>query len=162
MLKNIQTFWHQQSPKDQMYLAVGAIATSIFLLWVLLCKPLIEWRDKERQRTVNLTHTLTTVESLVHQLQQQQSRDGHKISSNNNLADIVDASLRDNELRMKGFQPGRNGEARLVLENATYKPLIQWLYDLEYKHDIKILELHLAQTQTIGLLKVSLSLKKLQ
>jgi len=162
MRENIQKFWQDRSQKDQLYLMIGAIVTVILLLWVLLCKPLIEWRDKERQRVVNLTRTLTTVDALVGRVQQQVQEAYTTTSSNSNLAAIVDVSLRDNNLRMKGFQPGRKGEARLDLEDATYKPLMQWLYDLEYLHDVQILELNVAQTQTMGALNVSLRLKKLQ
>ena len=160
MLDRAQALWHEQSPRDQIYLIVGAFITFLFLIWVGLCQPLIEWRDQQQQRLDNLTRTLNTVESLASQLKRQ-SQANPAVSSKNNLAEIVDASLRDNNLRMKGFQPGRNGEVRLSLEDAAYKPLMQWLYDLEYKHDLQVLELNLAQTQTIGLLTVRLTVKKL-
>ena len=159
MLNKLQTLWREQSPKDQIYLIVGTVIISLFLLWIGLCQPLMEWRDQQQQRLDNLTRTLDTVELLASQLQRQ-SQANPSVSSKNNLAEIVDTSLRDNNLRMKGFQPGRNGEVRLSLEDAAYKPLMQWLYDLEYQHDIQIQELNLAQTQTAGLLTVSLSISK--
>jgi general secretion pathway protein M len=159
MLENVQKFWQQRSRKDQLYLIIGAVVVIAVLSWVLLCKPLIDWRDKERQKVVNLTRTLATVESLVGRVRQQAQED-YSGPGNGTLADIVDVSLRDNNLRMKGFQPGTNSEARLDLEDANYQPLMQWLYDLEYQYDVQILELNVARTQTIGALKVSLRLKK--
>ena len=160
MIQKIQALWQAQSSKDQLYLIVGAIVTCVFLLWALLCQPLIERRNKEVQRTANLTRTLTTVESLLSRLQQQVPQSGNT-ANGSNLAEIIDTSLRGNNLRMKGFQPGRNGEVRLYLENAAYKPLIQWLYDLEYNHNLQILELNVAQAQSESILTVSLNVKKL-
>ena len=156
MFKKLQKLWYEQSTKDQIYLIVGVVATSVFLLWTLLCRPLIDWRDREQRHLANLTHTLKTVESLAYRIRQQ-SQQGINTAESSNLAEIIDTSLRDSNLRMKGFQPGRDGQARVYLENSAYKPLVQWLYDLEYQHDIQILELNLGQTQTAGELTVSLT-----
>lgn len=170
MFANIQQFWRRQHQKDQLYLIIGAIAAIIFLLWTLVCQPLLEWRDQERRRLANLTQTLNTVALLAGQIERREQQYSKRHATNNaslqnppgndNLAGIIDVSLGDHSLRMKGLQPGGNGEVRLGLENATYKPLIQWLYDLEYRHNIQIVELNLAQTEAVGLLRVSLKLKR--
>ena len=156
MFKKLQKRWYAQSTKDQIYLMVGVVAIGVFLLWALLCQPLIDWRNQEQKHLVNLIHTLKTVESLAHRIQQR-SQQGINTAEKRNLAEIIDTSLRDSNLRMKGFQPGRDGQARVYLENSAYKPLVQWLYDLEYTHDIQILELNLGQTQTAGELTVSVT-----
>ena len=49
---------------------------------------------------------------------------------------------------------------RLRLENAAYPALVQWLYDLEYRHGVSILDLSLTPATASGRLMVSLRVSK--
>jgi general secretion pathway protein M len=68
--------------------------------------------------------------------------------------------LRANGLQMTLLQPGSNGEVRVRLDRAAYEPLMQWLYEMEYKQGITVTDLSLASTNDPGQVTVNLRLQR--
>src|SRR5690606_14069472 len=98
------------------------------------------------------------VQILAAQIQQLRSEGN--ASAGENINGLIDSSLRANGLQMSGLQPGSNGEVRVRLDRASYQPLMQWLYELEYKQGITVTDLSLASTNDPGQVTVNLRLQK--
>jgi len=158
-MEQLMEYWQQRDRREQVILAIGGVFVALVLVWMLLFKPVMQWRSQQQSIVDGQARTLAQVQTLAAEMKLQQ-QNSNNTKGDGSLAQIVDSSLRDNSLRMKGFQPGRNGEARLRLENATYEPLMQWLYDLEYRHGVHVLEMSLARTQIVGVVTVNLRLRK--
>lgn len=157
MISSLVDNWQQRPLSEKIILAFVATFVLISLLYLLVFDPLVSWRDQEQKRLTAKQRELTRVVSLVSRLQPNATSTE---SQQANLATLIDQSLQVNNLSMQGFQPGRNNDARLRLNNIAYEPLVQWLHDLEYKHNLSIEELTMSQTKTPGLLSVNIRIKQ--
>ncbi|MBX2809595.1 MAG: type II secretion system protein M, partial [Cellvibrionaceae bacterium] len=125
-----------------------------FVLFLLVVNPLLNWRDDELRRFEQSQSELAEVSNLVAQIKAQGASGSNK-PRQSSLSVLIDNSLRENALVMRGFQPGGNQDARLRLENAAYSDLAQWLYDLEYRHGVNVQELSLTPAKVSGRLMVT-------
>lgn len=151
--------WHSFQPREQMMLIFLGVATAIFLIVMVVIVPLQDWRASEQQRLTNSANELSRVRELVAQIKAKENTPT-RTTRKESLAVLIDNSLRENDLVMRGFQPGSNQDARLRLENAAYPDLAQWLYDLEYEHGVNIKELSLTPARVSGRLMVNLRVSR--
>lgn len=148
-------WWEEHDPREQMMLAVGGFVAALILFFLFVISPVMEWHAQEKKRLEQAKADVSEVQSLATQVQaKKQAGEGNK--GNQSLAVLIDNSIQENALVMRGFQPGAKQDARLRLENAPYPALAQWLYDLEYRHKIKIEDLSLTPSKLAGRLMVSL------
>jgi len=150
--------WQQRPTKEQLILAVLGVFLVCALLYLLVFDPIMNWRAQEAKKLAANERLSTQVNSLVQRYQSMQSSAGN--SASEGLAVLVDKSLREYNLSMQGFQPGKKNDARLRLSNVAYQPLTQWLYDLEYRYGVSIEELTISQAKSPGLLMASIRLKQ--
>lgn len=131
--------------REQTILLVGALAIVLYVLWMGVISPLQQKRDQQIVRNAAASAALGRVEVMALKIRKirNESQSGNS-QGGGNISQLIDSSLRANSLSMSGFQPGTQGEVRVRLDNVNYEPLMQWLYDLEYKHDIAIRDLSLA------------------
>lgn len=152
-MDKLMEYWYQKNSQEQTILAVVAGLAVLFLIYLLIVGPLLGWRNSAEQRYERNRQELAEVQQLAAQVKAKKAQPGN--SKKSNLSVLIDKSLRENDLEMRGFQPGSNQDARLRLENAAYPSLMQWLYDLEYRHGIHVDELSLTPAQASGRLMVS-------
>ncbi|ODS24584.1 hypothetical protein AB835_03105 [Candidatus Endobugula sertula] len=149
--------WQQRTSLEKIIMAIVGLVIVCSLFYFLVFDPIINLREQQQKHLKAKEITLMEVTRLVSRFQTQSAVVD---TPNTGLASIVDRSLQKNDLPMKGFQPGKNNDARLRLSNVAYKPLVQWLYELEYKHNISIEELTISQAKTPGRLMVSIRIVK--
>lgn len=149
--------WDERSVSDKKILFLVAILLLLSLFYLMLFEPLITWRKEEQKNFDINTKVYDQVERLVSRFQQQ---DALNENPDAGLAATVDVSLQKNNIAMKGFQPGQDNTARLRLANVSYESLVQWLYDIEYVHNITIEELSIAKTKADNLLMVNVRLRQ--
>lgn len=146
--------------REQMMILGCALALVLYLVWLLLLTPIQKKRDQLYQANISSTQTLGRVQILAAQVQQLRAQGS--ANANENINGLIDSSLRNNGLQMSGLQPGANGEVRVRLDKAAYQPLMQWLYEMEYKQGIHVTDLSLASTNDPGQVTVNLRLQKAQ
>lgn len=146
--------------REQMMILGCAVVLVLYLVWLLLLTPIQKKRDQLYQANTSSTQTLGRVQITVAQIQQLRSQGS--ANANENINGLIDSSLRANGLQMTGLQPGSNGEVRVRLDRAAYQPLMQWLYEMEYKQGITVTDLALASTNDPGQVTVNLRLQKAQ
>jgi general secretion pathway protein M len=141
--------WRQYNLREQAMLLLGAALVGAFLFWFALLKPVQS--AVERQQLLNQASqsSLQRVRQLAAQLQQLQSS-GSGESRGGDLIQLVDSSLRQNNLRMSGFQPGSDGSVSLRFDNVLYGGLLQWLYEMEINQGVVVEELSLRQGNAVG------------
>jgi len=144
--------------RDQTLILGCGLAVLLYLLWLLVLVPIQNKRDQLLAANTASTQTLGRVQIAAAQIQQY--RDAGANASNENISSLIDSTLRANGLSMSGLQPGANGDARVRLDRAAYGPLMQWLYELEFKQGITVSELSIASTNDPGQVIVNLRLQK--
>jgi len=150
--------WQQRPAKEQMILSALGVLIVCALLYLFVFEPIVSWRAQEAKKLMANERLATQVNSLVDRYQARKS--SGKAGVSEGLAVLVDKSLREYDLSMQGFQPGKKNDARLRLSNVAYQPLTQWLYDLEYRYGISIEELTVSQAKEPGLLMASVRLRQ--
>ena len=148
-MNEFKNWFLQKSPREQLLLAVGAIALLVTLLYVGLLLPLIESRDKQLVNNRALMAQQIEVRSLAATvLGQQQSGSTNQRS----LAQITNTSLRNNDLKMEDFQPTGNDNVRVRLANVEFNKVMSWLNDLENKEGVQVKEVSVTASDIQGLL----------
>jgi len=157
-MNQLLNFLNKYNRREQMLILGCGLVVLVYLLWLLVLAPIQNKRDQLFAANTASTATLGRVQVVVAQLQQMQSRGAS--SGDENISGLIDTTLRANGLSMSGFQPGSNGEARVRLDRAAYQPLMQWLYELEFKQGITVSDLSIASTNDPGQVTVNLRLQK--
>jgi general secretion pathway protein M len=93
------------------------------------------------------------------ELQQYRAGDNTQVSGSP-LSELIDRSLRSRSLQMSSFQPVRQGEVRLRLEDAEYTKVVSWLHDMETQESLTAKELTVTPTRTSGRVSVSVRLAR--
>ncbi|MDO3388729.1 type II secretion system protein M [Gilvimarinus sp. SDUM040013] len=147
--------------REQTILLVGALSIVLYILWMGVLAPLKDKREQQIATNASTSASLERVKLMAAQIKQAQSNT-QKASGNSgaNFSQLIDSTLQANGLRMSGFQPGTRGEVRVRLDNVNYASVMQWLYDLEYRHDVAVKDLSMAGTNTAGQVTANIRLSK--
>ncbi len=156
-LDSLKENWQERPLSEKRILSLLAAIVVVSMFYLLVFDPLVSWREQEKKRLRANQNVYAQVSRLVNRFEQQQAAPEEQ---SDGLAGIIDKSLQENGLSMRGFQPGKNNDARLRLSDVPYQSLTQWLYDLEYRYNIAVEELSIAQTKQQGLLIASVRVRK--
>nr|WP_324259853.1 type II secretion system protein M [Cellvibrio fontiphilus] len=157
-MNQLFTLLNKYNRREQLMILVCALAVALYLLWFVVLSPIQNKRDQLLAANTASTQALGKVQIMAAQIQQMRSEGAN--TNAGNISGVIDSSLRANGLSMSGFQPGANGEVRVRLERAAYEPLMQWLYEMEFKQGISVSDLSIAATNDVGQVTVNLRLQK--
>lgn len=157
-MNQFMNFLNKYNRREQMLILGCGVAVALYLLWLLVLTPIQNKRDQLLEANIATTQTLGRVQIVAAQIQQ--ARSAGMNASTDNINGLIDSTLRANGLSMSGFQPGANGEVRVRLDRAAYGPLMQWLYEIEFKQGISVSDLSIASTNDPGQVTVNLRLQK--
>ena len=138
-MNQILSFLNKYSRHEQMLVHGCGVVVVLYLVWLLVLTPIQKKRDQLYMANTSSTQTLGRVQILAAQIQQLRAQGS--ANAGENINGLIDSSLRANGLQMSGLQPGSNGEVRVRLDRAAYEPLMQWLYDMEYKQGVNVTDL---------------------
>lgn len=159
-MDNLFTFLSRFNRREQTIMLVGGVALAIYLVWMIVVAPLQAKRDAQMLANVSTTQSLGRVQTLAEQIKQSRAVGGQSAEGNENINRMINQTLEANGLSMSGFQPGTGGEVRVRLDRASFEPFMQWLYDLEYKHNVAVRDLSIASTNDAGQVTVNIRLQK--
>lgn len=148
-MNEFKNWFLQNSPREQLLLAVGAIAVAVALLYVGLLLPLINARDKQQVNNRAVMAQQIEVRRLAAEVLGQQQSGATNQSS---LAQITNTTLRNNDLKMEDFQPTGNDNVRVRLANVEFNKVMSWLNELENKEGVQIKEVSVTAGDVQGLL----------
>ena len=155
MVDKFLAWWYEHDPREQMIIAVGGAIAVILLFVVFIVMPIMDWHAREAKRLEQTKADVVEVKILAARVIASRNNTSNT-TRQQSLADLINKSLSKNDLVMRGFQPGNKQDARLRLENAAFPALMQWLYELEYQHKVKIEELTLTPAAISGQLMVNI------
>ena len=150
----------QRNNREQALLLAMLVCVSLYGLFFVLIQPLNRYVDQQSAQMLSVQDSLARVQRLTAQVQQASDATAVTQSSNRSLAQMVDQTLKANNLTMRGFQTGQNGEVRLRLDNVAYSALLQWLYDMEVGQGVEITSLSLSMGKEGGTVMANVSLRR--
>lgn len=161
-MNKLFAFLSRYNRREQTALLLCSLAIALYLIWALLLNPLADMRAAQLQTNTAASQSLGRVQILAARLEQARNHNASGGQSNReSISQLVYSSLQANGISITQFQPGTAGEARIRLDKANYEALMQWLYDIEFKHHVVVRELSLAGTNDPGLVTVNIRLQKL-
>lgn len=147
--------------REQTMLLLVAAAVVLYLLWVLVLAPLQSAQVQQMKNNIATSAALGRVEILAAKIElSRKNKKQSGQSSRGNISQLIDSSLQARGLSMSGFQPSTQGEVRVRLDSVNYTALIQWLYDIEYQHNMVIRDMTLAASSNPGFVTVNIRLRK--
>ncbi|HEY7774831.1 MAG TPA: type II secretion system protein M [Marinagarivorans sp.] len=147
-MNEFKNWFLQNSPREQLLLAVGAVAVFLTLLYVMVLKPLATDRDKQltnNQAVLAQQAEVRRLASIVLGMQQGGT-------APRNLAQVTNQSLRNHGLRMEDFQPTGENDVRVRLASVEFNKVMAWLDELENKEGIQIAEVSVTASDVKGML----------
>ena len=157
-MNQLLNFLNKYNRREQMLILGCGLAVVIYLLWLIVLVPIQNKRDQLLAANIASTQTLGRVQIAAAQIQQ--FRSAGASDSTENISGLIDTTLRANGLSMSLFQPGSNGDVRVRLDRAAFGPLMQWLYEIEFKQGITVSDLSIASTNDPGQVTVTLRLQR--
>jgi len=153
----IKDDWQERPESERRVLTIVGVLMLICVVYFLIVDPIAAYQEKQKRLMTTESNVYSRVVPLVERIKSLSSTSGQVQEG---FASLIDSSLQKNGLTMRGFQPGKNNDVRLRLNDVPYESLVQWLYDLEYKHNVVIEEMSVSPSKETNLLLVSIRIKK--
>ena len=151
--------WRILSRRDQTALVICALALVLAMIWWMMIAPMQSSIEQQRSSTQAAGESLGRVQAMASQLKTLRQSAGSR-TSNMPISQAVNRTLQQRGLAMSNFQPIRDSEARLRLDNADYSKVIAWLVELEQSYSIYAAELTVSPTSVSGIVSVNVRLSQ--
>jgi general secretion pathway protein M len=158
-LHRIKGDWQERPESERRVLTIVGVLMLVCAVYFLIVEPVEAYKEKQQRLLAAENNKYSRVVPLVERIKARSS-DSDSGQLSGGLAKLIDNSLQENGLTMRGFQPGKNNDARLRLSDVPYESLVQWLYDLEYKHNVVVEEMSVSPSKETTLLLVNIRIKK--
>ena len=159
-MEKLLNSFSQFNRREQITILVGGVLLAFYLVWMIVISPLQTKRQNLLTTNTSAQLALGRVQLLARQVQSQMQAGGQTSGSSENISGLIDSSLREVGLSMSSLVPGAAGEVRVRIDKASSESLMQWLYDLEVKHQVSIRELSITASNDPGQVAVNVRLLK--
>lgn len=155
-MEQIKAWWAQAPARDQMSVIIGGTFVLLYILFMLVLKPVYGMRAQEEVKVNSLKGSLENVRNLAAQVvEQNQSATSERSSP---LERIVQQSVSSNNLRVSSMNAAGRDGLRLRFDEAPFEDVLKWLYEMEVTNNLQIKDLSVAATSNSGRVSVNLRL----
>lgn len=158
MLDELKQKFLDLSPKDQLMLAVGALAVLVYILLFVILLPMQSEMRKMEKRNMQALDEQGEVRELAGKLLAKQNA-GESTGGDQSLNGILNSSLRAHGLLMENFQPSGNS-ARVRLRSGEFNKVLGWINEMEVRQGMTIKNLTMTADESPGSVMVSLTIQQ--
>lgn len=149
--------WYRQfNAREQAYLLAVAVVLVLYVMFMLVLKPLAGMRDEMALRNVATEEKLSRVQAMASELEQLKASGTPQV--NRNMNQLINASTADVGIRPTRISPNSRGETQIRFENVGFAELLRWLYRIEYGEGIAVKEVSINQGDRGGVVKATIRL----
>ncbi|MEE4191737.1 MAG: type II secretion system protein M [Halieaceae bacterium] len=149
--------WYRQfNAREQAYLLAVAVVLVLYVMFMLVLKPLAGMRDEMALRNVATEEKLSRVQAMASELKQLKASGTPQV--NRNINQLINASTADVGIRPTRISPNSRGETQIRFENVGFAELVRWLYRIEYGEGIAVKEVSINQGDRGGVVKATIRL----
>ena len=156
----LTNYWMTLSRRDQTALLILSVALVIAIVWWLMIQPSNKALVNQEIQTRAAAESLARVREMALELKQFRSAGNTSSSSQTPMSELIDRSLRARSMAMSSFQPVREGEVQLRLDDVAYSSFIAWLVEMETEQQLATRELTITPTRVSGRVSVSIRLAR--
>lgn len=155
-------WFYQQSRRDQIALIICGLFLLFYLAWILVIKPLDRAAETAINRQQATAASLARVKVLAATLEQHQRQAAEQPRQQQvSIANLLDTSTRAIGLRATSMDPSADGQTAAVrFDDADLANVLQWLYDLENRHQLQIEYLSLIAANQPGNVMATVRVRK--
>ncbi len=152
----MQEWFQKFTQREQVYLLSAAVAVFLYLLLMIIWRPLAGMRDDLAEQNAQVASTLLRVKAMASELQRLQSGGGTR--GTRNMNQLINSSTSELGIRPTRIQPNSRGETQIRFEDVNFSQLMRWLHRMEYVEGILVREVAITQGDRGGMVKATVRL----
>jgi len=156
----ITNYWMTLSRRDQTALLICGVAVAVALIWWVLIQPSTRAVARQEIATRSSAESLSRVRAMALELRQYRASGDESGAAQVELSELIDRSLRTRGMSMSSYQPIRDGEVRVRLDDVPYNGFVAWLVDMEAEQQLTTKELSITPTRVSGRVSVNVRLAR--
>jgi general secretion pathway protein M len=156
----MQQWFNQLKRQEQLLLIALAAVLVIYLIVVLIWRPMATSVDSLRLQNEQSQQSLQQVKQLAAEYKLLEQSGTSRSSSKPNLTRLIDGTVKKHQLKMSRFQPSSSGDVQVRFENAGYNNILAWLNELENSHGVLIKDLSITLGAGSGVVNVSVRMRQ--
>ncbi len=156
---NLGNRFNQLSLRDQAMLALLGGVLLLYVVYMAAWRPLTQSNEQLQRQVAVAQQSLENIGRLAAEyrlLQQSSAQSGN--ASRGNLAEVIDRSVKAQQLQMSRLQPGSSGDVQVRLDNVQVDAVLRWLNQLESEESVQVRDLSATVGATAGLINLSVRL----
>lgn len=166
MLENLKTrlsqsgamrWFYGREESERPIIAGLVILITISLLWLLIWKPISDWRELSENRYINAQSVWDWMQANEANARQSAATGG--ASPTRSLLPVITRVANGHGLRLNRLQPESDGGVSVVLQAQSFNAMLQWLSDLENQHNVTVARVSLDAEGKPGLINAQLRLQ---
>lgn len=149
-----------REPQEKPIIAGLTLLIGLSLIWLLVWKPLADWRDLSENRYTNARSVWDWVqanESQARQAAQGAARGGG--GQTRSLLPVITRAANTHGLKLNRLQPEADGGVSVVLQAQSFNAMLKWLDELERQHKVNVQRVSLDAEGKPGLINAQLRLQ---
>lgn len=152
--------WNNLNSRDQLALGILGICFGLFVVFRFVLFPVIDLKDKQKNRVEGQKAAYERVKNLAAQLKSQSASEDGFESEGVNVERSVESSFAQHGLRVSGFDASGRSGIRVRFDDVPYENLLAWLHDLEITQGLHFKTVSIAGSVTPGQVSASILIDK--
>lgn len=144
-MQQLHSWWLSLQKREQQLLLGAGVTLVIAAFYWLLWAPLHLSYQTQQQQLQQLSQQLLQVRSYP-LISTQTKVQG-------SLTDLISSSARSHKIQVSRMQP-QNDQMQVMLNDISFDQLLAWLHELQYQHNVSIVQLDLAVADAPGMVRV--------
>lgn len=167
MLENLKTqltqsapirWYDGREPGEKPVIAALTVLVVISLLWLMIWKPLADWRTFSENRYVNAQSVWDWMQANETDARQT-ARGGAGAATTRSLLPVITRAANSHGLSLNRLQPEADGGVSVVLQSQPFNAMLGWLDELEQQHKVTVQRVSLDAEGKPGLVNAQLRLQ---
>lgn len=150
-------WWSVAPARDQLALIFCALAVALYILFVVVLRPVQNLRSSEEIKNAALRNSLENVRTLAAKVVAK-NQVSATTSEKSSLEKIVQQTVAVNGLQVASMNASGATGVRLRFDDVNFEKILQWLYEMEVNHQLQIKDLSVAAGSRPGTVTVNLRL----
>ena len=135
----MKDWFAQLSQRDQLSLLALGLVLCLYLLYMLVWKPLDDKRELLEQQNSVVAASLQEVDVMVSEIMRLRDS-GAVAGARRNLTSLINQSTGRRGLQVTRLQPNSRGEIQVRLEGAAFDEVLAWLHEIENQEGLLVME----------------------
>ena len=149
-IEPLKTYYHHQSPRDQLALKVLSGFLSISLLIFVVYLPTRDYYFEARQAFLDQTELLTWMEQNRDNIQINTEGPGIPDPNASSLLNLVSDAAEIHQISITRYQNQRDNTLQLWLTKVEFNLLVAWLNDLNHNGAVQIQDVSMTKSEQPG------------